>query len=317
MIVARYLVTGGAGFIGSNLTEALLLQGDDVRVLDDFSSGRRENLRDAAGWAASGNSRFELLEGDIRDAGTCREAVRDREYVLHQAAVPSVQRSVRDPLGTNEVNIGGTLRLLEAARQARVRRFVFASSSSLYGESERLPKVESMAPAPISPYGLQKLAAESYCALYHRLYGLPTVALRYFNVFGPRQDPDSEYSAVIPRFITAVLAGRAPTIYGDGEQTRDFTYVANVVAANQAACRAGEDALGRAYNIGCGARISLNDLVRSLADLAGREIRPDYAEPRPGDIRHSLAGIELAAERLGFSPRVDLMEGLRRTLEAY
>jgi nucleoside-diphosphate-sugar epimerase len=239
------------------------------------------------------------------------------DYVLHQAAIPSVQRSVLDPLTTNEVNIGGTLRLLEAARQAGVRRFVAASSSSLYGESKTLPKVESMAPAPISPYGLQKLAAESYCALYHRLYGLATVALRYFNVFGPRQDPGSEYSAVIPRFITAVKSAKAPTVYGDGEQTRDFTFVENVVEANRAACRAGEEAFGGAYNIGCGSRISLNDLLRSLAQITGKEIVPQYAEPRPGDIRHSLAGIELAASRLGFEPRVDLTEGLRRTLEAY
>ena len=315
--MALYLITGGAGFIGSNLTEALLRQGDDVRVLDDFSSGRRENLERAGDWAEAGQARFELIEGDIRDAETCAAAMRGVDYVLHQAAIPSVQRSVRDPLTTNEVNVGGTLRLLEAARQAQVRRFVSASSSSLYGESETLPKVETMAPAPISPYGLQKLAGESYCALYHRLYGRPTIALRYFNVFGPRQAPNSEYSAVIPRFITAVKAGAAPTVYGDGEQTRDFTFVANVVEANLTSCRAGAEALGGAYNIGCGARISLNDLLGSLGRLVGVEIRPVYAEARPGDIRHSLAGIELAGSRLGYRPHVELTEGLRRTLEAY
>jgi nucleoside-diphosphate-sugar epimerase len=315
--MARYLVTGGAGFIGSNLTEALLRQGDDVRVLDDFSTGRRENLERAEEWASAGQGRFELLEGDIRNEDVCRESMQDVDFVLHQAAIPSVQRSVQDPVATNEVNVGGTLRLLEAAREARVRRFVAASSSSLYGESETLPKTEAMAPDPISPYGLQKLTAEVYCRLFHRLYGLPTVALRYFNVFGPRQDPGSEYSAVIPRFITAILAGQRPTVYGDGEQTRDFTFVANVVEANRAACHAGPEAMGGAYNIGCGSRISLNDLLRAIGRITGKEISAEYAEPRPGDIRHSLAAIDLAASRIGYRPQWELMEGLRRTLEAY
>jgi nucleoside-diphosphate-sugar epimerase len=228
-----------------------------------------------------------------------------------------VQRSVLDPVETNRVNVGGTLNLLQAAREAGVRRFVFASSSSLYGESETLPKVETMPSAPISPYGLQKLACETYCSLYHRLYGLPTVALRYFNVFGPRQDPTSEYSAVIPRFITAVKANRPPTIYGDGEQSRDFTFVANVVLANQLACTAGQEALGGAYNVGCGERITLNDLVREIGSILDREIRPDHADPRDGDIRHSLAAIDAARERLGFRPEVALREGLERTIEAY
>jgi nucleoside-diphosphate-sugar epimerase len=315
--VARYLITGGAGFIGSNLAEAALRGGDDVRVLDDFSTGRRENLAGASGWAAAGGARFELVEGDIRDAQLCRRVIEDVEFVLHQAAMPSVQRSIEDPQRSNEVNVSGTLNLLVAARDAGVRRFVFASSSSLYGESETLPKVESMTPAPISPYGLQKLAGESYCRLFHQLYGLPTVALRYFNIFGPRQDPNSEYSAVIPRFITAVRSGRRPTIFGDGEQTRDFTFVANAVQANLLACEAGEPALGRAFNVACGARISLNELVRSVGRLVGREIEPEYGPPRPGDIRHSLAGIELAGAALDYDPEVDLLEGLRRTLEAY
>jgi nucleoside-diphosphate-sugar epimerase len=315
--MARYLITGGAGFIGSNLAEGLLRGGDDVRVLDDFSTGRRENLDGAAGWAAAGGARFELVEGDIRDAQLCRRVMEETDFVLHQAAMPSVQRSIEDPQRSNEVNINGTLNLLVAARDAGVRRFVFASSSSLYGESETLPKVETMAPAPISPYGLQKLAGESYCRLFHQLYGLPTVALRYFNIFGPRQDPNSDYSAVIPRFLTAIRNGRQPVIFGDGEQTRDFTFVANAVQANLLACVAAEPALGRAYNVACGARISLNDLVRSVGRLVGQEIEPEHGPPRPGDIRHSLAGIELAGAALGYDPEVDLMEGLRRTLEAY
>jgi len=315
--VSSFLIIGGGGFIGSNLVEALLKRGDDVRALDDFSSGRRENLADAATWAGAGGGRFELLEGDIRDSETCRAAMDGVEFALHQAAIPSVQRSVRDPLSTNEVNITGTLRLLEAGRAAGLKRFVFASSSSLYGESETLPKIESMEPAPISPYGLQKLASETYCRLYHRLYGLPTVALRYFNVFGPRQDPNSEYSAVIPRFLTAIRDDRRPTIYGDGEQTRDFTFVGNVVQANLLACAAGPDAMGRAYNIGCGDRISLNQLVSSIADMFGKSVAPEYADPRDGDIRHSQASIERAERRLGYRPDVDLAEGLRRTREAY
>ena len=317
MSAARYLVTGGAGFIGSNLTEALLRQGHSVRVLDDFSTGRRENLARVAEWRAAGGGEFELLEGDVRDAATCRRAVAGVDFVLHQAAVPSVQRSVLDPLTTHAVNVDGTLNLLEAARAAAVRRFVFASSSSLYGESETLPKIESMPPAPISPYGLQKLASETYCRLYHRLYALPTVALRYFNVFGPRQDPASEYSAVIPRFITAIRDGRRPTIFGDGEQSRDFTFVANVIRANQLACGAGESALGRAFNVGCGARITLNELLAAIGRIVGREVEAHYAAPRTGDIRHSLAAIDAAAEHLGFRPEVGLIEGLERTIEAY
>ena len=311
--MARFLVTGGGGFIGSNLAEAILRTGDSVRVLDDFSTGRRSNLDEAPAWAHRGGGAFELREGDIRDLDTCRAAVAGCEYVLHQAAIPSVQRSVADPLTTNAVNVQGTLNLLVAARDAGVRRFVAASSSSLYGESETLPKVETMAPAPISPYGLQKLAGETYLRIFHKLYGTPTVALRYFNVFGPRQDPGSEYSAVIPKFITAIKQARRPTIYGDGEQTRDFTFVANVVQANLAACRAPTAALGGAYNIACGERISLNELVRILAGFSGREVAAEHAAPRPGDIRHSLAGIAKAREILGFAPEITVRDGLKRT----
>ncbi|HXV75404.1 MAG TPA: SDR family oxidoreductase [Candidatus Polarisedimenticolaceae bacterium] len=315
--MSRYLITGGAGFIGSNLTEALLRRGHSVRVLDDLSTGRRENLAAAETWRREGGGQFEFVEGDVRDRDTCRAVVRDADFVLHQAAVPSVQRSVLDPLTTNAVNVDGTLNVLEAARAAGVKRLVFASSSSIYGESETLPKVETMAPAPISPYGLQKLAGETYCRLYHRLYGVPTVALRYFNVFGPRQDPTSEYSAVIPRFITAVKSDRPPTIYGDGEQSRDFTFIANVVAANRLACEAGPAALGRSYNVGCGARITLNQLVVEIGRIFGRDVRPTHAPPRVGDIRHSLAAIDAAVEMLGFAPVVGLGEGLERTAEAY
>jgi nucleoside-diphosphate-sugar epimerase len=314
--MALFLVTGGGGFIGSNLVEAILGRGESVRVVDNFATGRRQNLEHAPRWAEAGRGRFELVEADIRDLETCRKAVAGCEYVLHQAAIPSVQRSVQDPLTTNAVNVTGTLNLLLAARDAEVRRFVMASSSSLYGESETLPKVETMAPAPISPYGLQKLAGETYLGIFHRLYGTKTVALRYFNVFGPRQDPGSEYSAVIPKFIAAIKGGKRPTIYGDGEQTRDFTYIENVVEANFAACAAGAAALGGAYNIACGERISLNDLVRILAGFAGRSVAPEYAAHRPGDIKHSLAGIEKARSLLGFDPKVTVRDGLKRTWDA-
>jgi len=315
--MAKYVVTGGAGFIGSNLVEALLRQGDDVVVLDDFSTGRRENLSQAPEWAGAGGGTYRLVEGDMRDADTCREATAGADFVLHKAAIPSVQRSVQNPVLTNAVNIEGTLLLLEAAREAGVKRFVFASSSSIYGESETLPKVETMPSAPISPYGLQKLAGETYCLLYHGLYGLPTIALRYFNVFGPRQNPESEYAAVIPRFIAAALEGGRATVYGDGEQTRDFTFVENVVRANVLACEAGPEACGRFYNIACGQRIGLNELLRQIGKIVGREVEVDHVDPRPGDIRHSLAGIDAAADRIGYRPVVDFENGLRRTVEAF
>ena len=310
--MARYAVTGGGGFIGSNLVEALLRRGEDVRAIDDFSTGRRENLDEVVTWARAGGGKFELLEGDLRDAEVCAETVRDVDYVLHKAAVPSVQRSVQDPIGTSEVNIEATVQLLVAARDAGVKRFVFASSSSVYGESEVLPKVETMPTAPISPYGLQKLTAEQYCKIFHRLYGMPTVALRYFNVFGPRQDPASEYAAVVPRFVSAVRRGETPVVYGDGEQTRDFTFVSNVVEANVLACAAQPSALGGAFNIACGERISLNDLLRDIGAIAQRTVAARHEAARPGDIRHSLADIALARTQLGFTPRVSLREGLTR-----
>ena len=314
--MAQFVVTGGGGFIGSNLVEALLGKGERVRVLDDFSTGRRVNLELAQRWAKAGGGSFELVEGDIRDLATCRLAVGGADYVLHQAAIPSVQRSVIDPLGSNDVNVSGTLNLLVAARDEKVKRFAMASSSSIYGESETLPKMETMTPAPISPYGLQKLAGETYCGLFHRLYGLPTIALRYFNVFGPRQDPTSEYSAVIPRFISAIKAGNQPTIYGDGEQTRDFCHIENVVQANLKACEAGSEAFGATCNIACGERISLNELAGILGDFAGRSVRPAYAPHRPGDIKHSLADIERARRLLAYRPDVTVRDGLKRTWAA-
>jgi nucleoside-diphosphate-sugar epimerase len=314
--MARYLITGGAGFIGSNLVESILKNGDDARVLDDFSTGRPENLQEAEAWARAGGGRFELIEGDVRDPGACGKAVLGTDFVLHQAAIPSVQRSVLDPAKSNAVNVSGTLNMLVASRDAGVKRFVFASSSSLYGESEVLPKVETMTPAPISPYGLQKLTAESYCRMFHALYGLPTVSLRYFNVFGPRQDPRSDYAAVVPRFVTAAKTRGEAVVYGDGEQTRDFTYVANAVEANLLAARAGSGALGKAFNVACGERISLNSLLRVVVELAGGPVTTRHEAPRAGDIRHSLAGIDLAATHLGYRPVVGFREGIERTWES-
>ncbi|MDQ7005983.1 MAG: SDR family oxidoreductase [Acidobacteriota bacterium] len=312
----RVLVTGGGGFIGSNLVEALLRRGDDVRVIDDFSTGRRSNLQQVEAWRALGGGSFELLEGDIVDAETARRAVDGCEVVLHQAAIPSVARSVADPVSSHRVNMDGTLNLLLAARDLGVRRFVAASSSSLYGESPALPKVETMTPAPLSPYGVDKLAAETYCRVFTHLYGLKTVALRYFNVFGPRQDPGSEYSAVIPKFASMMLAGQAPTINGDGRQTRDFTFIENVVQINLLAAEAPEEACGEAYNVACGERISLLDLVDRLNKILGTAIEPVHGPPRAGDIQHSLADISKAERLLGYRVKVGLDEGLARTVEA-
>ncbi len=315
--MSSYLVTGGAGFIGSNLVEEILRSGHNVRVLDDLSTGRETNLGDAGEWAGAGGGSYEFSLGDIRDSDVCNRAVRGMDFVLHQAAMPSVKRSVLDPESSNAVNVTGSLNLLIAARDAGVSRFVYASSSSLYGESEALPKVETMAPAPISPYGLQKLTAEIYCRQFWDLYSLPTVALRYFNVFGPRQDPTSEYSAVIPAFVTSIKGGGQPVIFGDGGQTRDFTYIRNVVQANLLACSAGEAAFGRAVNIACGQRISLNDLLAGIATIAGKKTEAVYQEPREGDIRHSLADITLAGKLIGYRPEVGLEEGLQATCKAY
>lgn len=310
--MAHYLVTGGAGFIGSNLVEALLEQGHTVRVLDNFSTGKRENL-------APFRQRIDLLEGDLTVLGDVRRAVQDVEVVFHQGAIPSVPKSIADPLTSHEANVTGTLNVLIAAREAGVRRVVFASSSSVYGDQNpAAPKDEAMPPRPISPYGVAKLAAEHYCRVFYTVYGLETVALRYFNVFGPRQDPASMYAAVIPRFITALLAGRPPVIYGDGEQTRDFTYVGNVVAANLLAAAApAERVAGEVFNVAMGGQTSLNELVGMLHQIIGCEVSPIYDAPRPGDIRHSRADISKAQRCLKYKPRISLAEGLRLTVEWY
>ncbi len=310
----RYLVTGGAGFIGSNLASALLAAGHDVRVFDNFLTGKRENL---AGLAQDYRDAFELVEGDLRDLAAVRRAVDRADYVLHQGALPSVPRSVADPVLTNEINVGGTLNVLVAARDAGVRRVVYAASSSAYGDTPALPKRESMTPNPKSPYAAQKLAGEQYMRIFHELYGLETVSLRYFNVFGPRQDPASTYAAVIPRFATAVLAGEAPMVYGDGLQTRDFTYIDNVVRANLLACEAPGEACGKVVNIACGERISLLDILGVLYGLAGRRVAPRFDPARAGDVRDSLADISLARELLGYEPSVPFSEGLSRTLDHF
>jgi UDP-N-acetylglucosamine/UDP-N-acetyl-alpha-D-glucosaminouronate 4-epimerase len=313
----RYLVTGGAGFIGSHLVEALLRRGESVVALDDFSTGRRDNLAAAILARPQNSAEPEVIEGDIRDLATVRRALRGVQYVLHQAALPSVQRSVEDPLATHEVNVTGTLNLLVAAREVGVRRFVYASSSSVYGDNPTMPKVETMTPAPLSPYAVSKLAGEHYCRVFHGLYGLETVALRYFNIFGPRQDPNSQYAAVVPNFVTAALAGRAPTIYGDGLQSRDFTFIDNVVDANLKSCEAPVGAAGRAYNVACGSAATLLDLLGILERITGSRLRPIHEPPRQGDVKHSLAAINEARDRLGYEPKVDLEEGLRRTVRAF
>ena len=306
----KYLVTGGAGFIGSNLTRALLASGHRVRVLDNFLTGKRENL---AGLAEAHGDAFDLIEGDLRDLDSVRKAAAGVEYVLHQGALPSVPRSVADPVLTNEINVAGTVNLLVAARDAGVRRVVFAASSSAYGDTPELPKRETMTPTPKSPYAAQKLMGEHYLRIFHEIYGLETVSLRYFNVFGPRQDPKSTYAAVIPRFITTVLRGESPTVYGDGLQTRDFTYIDNVIQANLAACLAPKAACGKVVNIACGERVSLLDILEIVYKLAGKRVPPEFEPGRAGDVRDSLADISLARDLIGYDPKVAFAEGLSRT----
>jgi UDP-glucose 4-epimerase len=303
------LVTGGAGFIGSHLVDRLLRDGWHVRVLDDFSSGRETNL-------ASAGEAVELVRGDVCDAVLLERCMQGVDVVFHQAAVASVPRSVAEPLRTHAVNATATLLVLEAARCAGVRRVVFAASSAAYGDDPALPKVETMAPSPLSPYALQKWVGESYCGLYTAHYGVETVALRYFNVFGPRQDPESEYAAVIPRFVTACLAGERPVVYGDGEQTRDFTYVADAVEANVLAADA-PAAAGAVVNVAGGRRVSLNEILALVAELTAARVRPRYEAARPGDVRDSVADLGRAHAVLGFEPAVDLREGLRRTIESF
>ncbi len=307
--MATFLVTGVAGFIGSNLAEALLARGHRVRGLDNFLTGKPENLEGLDG--------LEFLEGDVRDPGACREACEGVDYVLHEAALGSVPRSIEDPALSNECNVTGTLNLLVAARDAGVKRFVFAASSSAYGDTPTLPKVEDMRPQPLSPYALTKLAGEEYCRLFFELYGLETVSLRYFNVFGKRQDPFSTYAAVIPKFVSALLRGEPPEIYGDGEQTRDFTYIADVVQANLRACEAPREACGQVYNVAYGERISLNALYREIAGLLGVDLEPRYGPPRPGDVKHSLADIGKARRLLGYEPAYDVRRGLAEAIAWY
>jgi UDP-glucose 4-epimerase len=305
-----YLVTGGAGFIGSHLVEALLAKGARVRVIDNLVTGRRANLAHLAG-------RFEMIEADLADYKSMRPAFDGVPVVFHQAAVPSVPRSIDDPRLNHESNVNGTFNVLMAAREAGVRRVVYAASSSAYGGIAELPKREEMAPAPLSPYAVAKLVGEYYCQVFSRVYGLETVGLRYFNVFGPRQDPTSPYSGVISKFITTLLAGGTPVIYGDGEQTRDFTYVDHVIAANLRAAEM-EDARGQVINIGTGERVTLNELLAELQRITGTEhLAAEYRETRPGDPRHSQADISRARELLGYEPRLQLGEGLARTVEWY
>jgi UDP-glucose 4-epimerase len=307
--MSTYLVTGGAGFIGSNIVENLMKNKQTVRVLDNFSTGKRDNVYPFA-------DQVQVIEGDIRSYHVVREAVEGVDFILHQAALPSVPRSIKDPITSNEVNVTGTLHILNAARDAGVKRLVYASSSSIYGDLEVLPKTEDMLPKPLSPYAVSKMAGEKYCKVFTQLYGLETVALRYFNVFGPRQDPTSQYSAVIPKFVSAMLKGDAPVIYGDGEQSRDFTFVENVVHANLLACEERvEDVSGEVFNVACGKRITLNVLVRTLNSILGTDIQPEYADPRPGDVKHSLANIGKAQQFLEYTPQVDFRKGLEKVVE--
>jgi nucleoside-diphosphate-sugar epimerase len=306
--MALYVVTGGAGFIGSHLAEELVRRGERVRVVDNLSTGKRSNLahlRDV-----------EFMEGDLADLGVARRAVQRADYVLHQAAIPSVPRSVQDPVTSNRANIDASLNVLVAARDEGVKRVVYAGSSSAYGDTPTLPKVETMATAPLSPYALQKLVAEQYCQMFTRLYGLETVTIRYFNVFGPRQDPSSPYSGVISLFISALCEDRQPKIFGDGEHTRDFTYVANVVDGVLRACHARE-ASGEVINVATGGRISLNQLFHTVRSLTGANVEPIYAEPRAGDVKDSQADIGKARRILGYEPIVTFEEGLDRTVAWY
>ena len=305
----RYVVTGGAGFIGSHLVEHLVNAGHHVTVLDDFSTGKRDNI---SAWT----SKITIVEGSITDHAACARAIAGADYVLHEAAVPSVPRSVSDPVTSHEVNATGTLNVLIAARDAKVKRVVYAASSSAYGDTAELPKHERIVPRPRSPYAVAKLAGEHYCRAFHALYGLPAIALRYFNVFGPRQDPNSQYAAVVPKFITCALANTAPVIYGDGGQTRDFTYVENVVRANLAACTAAEAAFGDVFNVGCGDRVSVLELWERIRALTGATVKPKHEPVRAGDVRDSLASLDHARSLLDWAPTITLDEGLKRTLAA-
>lgn len=309
--MAVYLITGIGGFIGSSLARALLQRGEQVRGVDNFSTGRRENLKQILG-------QIDFHEADILDLDAMQGVCAGADYILHQAAIPSVPRSVLDPLESNRANVDGTMNVLVAARDAKVKRVVYAASSSAYGDTPTLPKHEDMTPDPISPYAVAKLASERYMISFYRCYGLETVSLRYFNIFGPRQDPSSPYSGVIAKFITQMLAGRQPTIFGDGEQSRDFTYIDNAVEANLLACKApAAQVAGKVFNVATGRRVSLNETFKLLQALTSYSGSVTYAGERGGDIKHSLADISLAERHLGYKPIVDFEEGLRRTVEWY
>jgi UDP-glucose 4-epimerase len=307
--MSNYVVTGGAGFIGSHIVEELIRRNQSVKVIDNFSTGKRENLKVFAG-------RAEVIETDISQATDLAKIFSGVDYVIHQAAIPSVPKSIVDPVTSHNANVNGTLNLLVAARDAGVKRVVYASSSSLYGDSPTLPKHEGMMPNPLSPYGGQKLFGEMYCQVFTRSYGLESVALRYFNVFGPRQDASSQYSGVLAKFIPAVLKNQRPVIYGDGLQSRDFTYVQNVVEANLLACTA-PGVAGEAFNIACGDRITVNDMLVQINKITGKDISPIYEAPRGGDIKHSQADITKAETKLNYKPKVTFSEGLHHTIDWY
>jgi len=307
--MAVYVVTGGGGFIGSHIVEELVRRGETTKVIDNFSTGKRENV-------AAFRKGAEIIEADIAEARNLSEHFIGADYVIHQAAIPSVPKSILDPMKSHLANVNGTLNVLLACRDSGVKRVVYASSSSLYGDSPTLPKHEGMMPNPLSPYGAQKLFAEMYCKVFTQAYGLETVSLRYFNVFGPRQDSTSQYSGVLALFIPAVLQDRRPTIYGDGLQSRDFTYVQDVVEANLLACKA-PGAAGQVFNIACGDRITLNSMLQQINSITGKDIPPIYGEPRSGDIKHSQADISSAKEHLGYEPKVSFREGLEKTIEWY
>src|SRR5437667_12312541 len=304
-----YVVTGGGGFIGSHIVEELLRRKETVRVIDDFSTGKRENVEPFEDEA-------EIIEADLAEVNNLAQLLKGADYVIHEAAIPSVPKSILDPEKSHQANVNGTLNLLLASRDAGVKRLVYASSSSLYGDSPTLPKHEGMMPNPLSPYGAQKLFGEMYCRVFTKAYGLETVSLRYFNVFGPRQDSTSQYSGVLALFIPAVLQGRPPTIYGDGLQSRDFTYVQNVVEANLLACQL-PGVAGPVVNVACGDRITVNSMLQQINKITGKDITPIYADPRPGDIKHSQADITRAKEHLGYQPKISFEEGLCNTIEWY
>ncbi len=304
-----YLITGGAGFIGSHIAETLVNKGERVKIIDNLSTGRMENIK-------SFIDKVEFVEGDIRDFDLLKKITKGVDIIFHEAALPSVPRSIDNPMASNANNIDGTLNVLYAAKLNNVHRIVYAASSSVYGNSEVLPKVESMKPNPLSPYAVTKYTGELYCKVFYNVYGLETISLRYFNVFGPRQDPNSQYSAVIPKFIKAYLTGNSPVIYGDGEQSRDFTYIDNVVQANLLAAGA-KEMHGETVNVACGKRITVNQLAEIIGKEIGSNLKPVHKSERPGDVRHSLADITFAKNLLGYEPIVDVYEGLRRTVNYF